>query len=89
MEEEAAGAYQKVSKEADQENGIVSMFAAGLNAEKGEVGEEEVCEGVDNLGRVVGRIVFLEFCQLNVQDIDTGRKQTSSHQFMVEVTGSQ
>ena len=39
MEQEAAGADEKVSDEADEEDGIVAIPAAGLDAHNGEVDE--------------------------------------------------
>lgn len=39
MEQEAAGADEKVSDEADEEDGIVTIPAAGLDAHDGEVDE--------------------------------------------------
>ena len=59
VEEEAAGADEQVADEADEEDGVVAMFAAGLDAPVGEVDEEEVREGVDYLGGVWGCVVVL------------------------------
>ena len=59
VEEEAAGADEQVADEADEEDGVVAVFAAGLDAPVGEVDEEEVREGVDYLGGVRGCVVIL------------------------------
>lgn len=68
----------------------MAMFAAGLNAEIGKVDKEEVCEGIDYLGGVWGRVVVL-WVELSVgqRELVWWGLQTSSHQLMVEVTGSQ
>lgn len=39
MKQEAAGADEKVSDEADEEDGVVAIPAAGLDAYDGEVDE--------------------------------------------------
>lgn len=52
MKEEAARADKQVANEADEEDGVMALFSAGLNAEIGEVDKEEVCECVDYLGCV-------------------------------------
>ena len=39
MKQEAAGPDEKVSHEADEEDGIVAISAAGLDAYDGEVNE--------------------------------------------------
>lgn len=39
MKQEAAGADEKVSHEADEEDGVVAISAAGLDAHDGEVDE--------------------------------------------------
>ena len=59
MEEEAAGADEQVADEADDEDGVVAVSAAGLDASVGEIDEEEVREGVDYLGGVRGCVVIL------------------------------
>ena len=59
MEEEAAGADEQVADEADEEDGVVAVFAAGLDAPVREVDEEEVRESVDYLGGVRGCVVIL------------------------------
>ena len=59
VEEEAAGADEQVADEADEEDGVVAVFAAGLDAPVGEVDEDEVREGVDYLGGVRGCVVIL------------------------------
>ena len=88
MEEEAAGADEQVADEADEEDGVMAVFAAGLDASVREVDEEEVREGIDYLGGVRGCVVILG--GRLVGSIRWVRVwQTSSHQLMVEVTGSQ
>ena len=68
----------------------MAVFAAGLNADIGKVDEEEVGEGVHYLGGVGGRIVILLELSVGGQRNYFGEiLQTSSHQLMVEVTGSQ
>ena len=59
MEEEAAGADEQVADEADEEDGVMAVFAAGLDASVREVDEEEVRESVDYLGGVRGCVVIL------------------------------
>lgn len=59
MEEEAARPDEQVADKADEEDGVVAMFAAGSDAQVGEVDEEEVREGVDYLGGVGSRVVIL------------------------------
>ena len=59
VEEEAAGADEQVADEADEEDGVVAVFAAGLDASVGKIDEEEVREGVDYLGGVRGCVVIL------------------------------
>ena len=39
MKQEAAGTDEKVSHEADEENGVVAISAAGLDAQDSEVDE--------------------------------------------------
>ena len=59
VEEEAASADEQVADEADEEDGVVAVFAAGLDAPIGEVDENEVRESVDYLGGVRGCVVIL------------------------------
>lgn len=59
VEEEAARPDEQVANKADEEDGVVAMFAAGSDAQVGEVDEEEVREGVDYLGGVGSRVVIL------------------------------
>lgn len=59
MKEEAAGPDKQVANEADDKNGVMAVFAAGLNASEGEVDKEEVGEGIDYLGSIWGRVVIL------------------------------
>ena len=67
----------------------MTVFSTGLDANIGKVDEEEVCEGIDYLGGIWCRVVVLP--ELSVGSIKKtgGDLQTSSHQLMVEVTGSQ
>ena len=68
----------------------MAVFAAGLNAEIGKVDKKEVCEGIDYLGGIWSGIVVLGGLSVGVNGIILVRNvQTSSHQLMVEVTGSQ
>ena len=90
VKEEAAGPNQQVANEADDKNGVMAVFAAGLNASVGEVDKEEVGEGIDYLGGIWGRVVVLTGTVSGANGmILVGDLQTSSHQLMVEVTGSQ
>ena len=90
VEEEAAGADEQVTDKADEEDGVVAVFAARLDAPVGEVEEEEVREGVDYLGGVRGCVVILAEPSVGFNGIESvGVWQTSSHQLIVEVTGSQ
>ena len=59
VEEEAAGADEQVADEADEEDGVVAVSAAGLDAPVGQVDEQEVRERVDYLGGVRRCVVIL------------------------------
>ena len=59
VEEEAPRSDEKVAHEADEEDGVVAVAAAGLDAQVGVVDEEEIGERVDYLGGVRGRVVIL------------------------------
>ena len=61
VEEETARADEQIPDEADEEDGVVAVPAAGSDAQVGEVDEEEVGEGVDDFGGVGGRVVILFF----------------------------
>ena len=65
------------------------MFTAGLNAKVRKIDKEEVCEGVDYFGSVRCRVVVLVELSAGPMKVFWWGLQTSSHQLMVEVTGSQ
>lgn len=67
----------------------MALFAARLNAKIGKVDKEEVCEGVNYLGEIWGRVVVLMELSVGPMELLWWVLQTSSHQLMVEVTGSQ
>ena len=71
VEEEAAGADEQVADEADEEDGVVAIFAAGLDASVGKIDEEEVREGVDYLGGVRGCVIIL--AELSVGSMESIR----------------
>ena len=60
MEEEAPHPDEEVAHEADEKDGVMAVFAAGLNAQMGVVEEEEVGERVDYLGGIWGCVVVLQ-----------------------------
>ena len=64
VEEEAAHADRQVAEEGDEEDGVVAVPEAGVQAAGGEVEEGEVREGVDDLGGVDGGVVVLDFREL-------------------------
>lgn len=59
VEEEAAGADDQVADEGEQEDALVVLLEAVGDAAVGEIDEEQVGEGVDDFGRVLGGIVVL------------------------------
>ena len=59
MERKTPAPYQQVSKVRDEEDAIVPVAPAVVHALEGEEDEEEVGEGVDDLGRVGRRVVVL------------------------------
>lgn len=67
----------------------MAMVAAGLNTPIGKVDKEEVREGVNYLGGIWGRVVVLVELSVGPMELFWWSLQTSSHQLMVEVTGSQ
>ena len=71
VEEEAARPDEQVADEADEEDGIMAVFAARLNANIGKVDEEEVCEGIDYLGGVWSGVVVL--VELSVVEGSNGK----------------
>ena len=66
----------------------LALFATGLNAEIGEVDEEKIGKGVHYFSSIWGRVVIL-WTELLVESMKGTLLHTSSHQLMVEVTGSQ
>lgn len=59
VEKEAARADDQVADEGEQENAVVVLLQAVGDAAVGEIDEEQVGEGVDDLGGVLGGIVVL------------------------------
>ena len=59
VEEEAAGADDQVADEGEQEDAVVVLLQAVGDAAVGEVDEEQIGEGVDDLGGVLGGIIVL------------------------------
>ena len=67
----------------------MALFAAGLNANVGEIDKEEICEGINYLCGIRGHVVVLVELSVGPTKLFQWGSQTSSHQLMVEVTGSQ
>lgn len=89
MKQEATSSDQEVSDEGNGEYGIMTMFPTVDDTFEGKEGKHEVSQGIDNLCCVRSGIVVLAIRQLAaLRDVHLGR-QTSSHQLIVEVTGSQ
>jgi hypothetical protein len=59
VESEAAGADDEVAHEGEQEDALMVLLQAVADAAVGEVDEQEVGEGVYDLGGVSGRVVVL------------------------------
>lgn len=59
VEEEAPGADDEVAEEGDEEDAVMVVAQAVVDALEGEVDEQQVRERVDNLGAVDGGIVVL------------------------------
>lgn len=90
VESEGAGADEQVAGEGDEEDAVVVVLEAGVHAFEGEVDEEEVGEGVDDLGGVGGCIIILFVsCQLWGWGGRGILRLTSSHQSRVLVMGAQ
>ncbi len=64
MKHEAPDSDKEVPKVRDAEYSIMAVVPAGMDAEVSEVDEQQVREGVDYLGGVVGQIVVF-FAPLN------------------------
>lgn len=60
MEQEASHSYNQVAQKGDCEDLIVSIAAATDDALDTQPHKQEICQGVDNLRRIHGRIVVLE-----------------------------
>lgn len=91
MEQKTAGADKQIATESDQEDLVMSISTAAEDTLDAQPHEEQVGQGVDDLGRVNGGIVVLggvSSCSLAETGTDHGR-HTSSHQLSVEVTGLQ
>ena len=68
----------------------MAIPAAGLDAHDSKIYEEQVRERVHDFGGVRSRVVILGWRAVSgVEGRIVGSRQTSSHQFMVDVTGSQ
>ncbi len=59
MEEKAAGADDEVAEERDEVDAVMAVFETVADAFDAEPHEEEVCDGVDDLGGIVSSIVVL------------------------------
>lgn len=60
MKQETADAYEEVSEEGHDKDGVVAMFPAAHNACVGKVYEKKVGQSVNYLCRVRSRVVVLE-----------------------------
>lgn len=60
MEQEAAHSHNQVAQKGDCEDLIVSIAAATNDALDAQPHKQEICQGVDNLRRIHGRIVVLK-----------------------------
>lgn len=89
MEEEAPSANKHVTEKSDQEYLVMAIFPTAYNAFDSQVYEEEIGQGIDNLCRVWCCVVILEFVSLVNKARGRAVECTSSHQFKVDVTGSQ
>ena len=67
VEEEAASSDNQVPDEGDEENVIVSILYAVVDATEGQPDEEKVGQGVDDLSRVDGGIVVLVLVRLETR----------------------
>lgn len=59
MEQEATGSYNEVTQKGNGEDLIVSIAATTDNALDTQPHKQEICQGIDNLCGVNGRIVVL------------------------------
>lgn len=78
MESEAAGTDKEVAEEGDEEDSVVSIAIAIEHANESEPDEEQVRQGVDNLGRIRRGIVVLLGRQ-SCREEDVKESITSSH----------
>lgn len=89
MKQEATSSDQEVSEKGNGEYGIMTMFPTVDDTFESKEDKNEVSQGIDNLRCVRSGIVILAIRQLAaLRKVHAGR-QTSSHQLIVEVTGSQ
>ena len=65
VEGEAAAAHDQVADEGEEEDAVVALGIAVVDAFAGEVDEEGVGEGVDDFGRVGGCVVVLRERQVS------------------------
>ena len=91
VEGEAAAAHDQVADEGEEEDAVVALGIAVVDAFAGEVDEEGVGEGVDDFGRVGGCVVVLRegIGQGCLWDGRVAGCLTSSHQSIVDVMGAQ
>lgn len=61
MEEEASDPDKQISDETNEENSVMALGQGVVNAFCRKVGKEQICECIHYLGRVVGRIVVLQY----------------------------
>ena len=60
VEHEAADANQEIAKISHGEYRVMAIFSAAFDAFPGKMEEEKIGQSIDDLGRVVGSIIFLE-----------------------------
>lgn len=96
MEEKTARANHQISAESDQEDLVMLIAATADDPLDAQPHEEQVGQGIDNLGGVDGGIVILarwSASPAHVVSLETSESRevnnTSSHQLRVEVTGLQ
>ena len=89
MKHEAANADKKVSKVRDCEHVVVAMLPAALEALVSKPYEHKIGQCIDDFSRVIGGIVVLPPRSACTLYLGRDPRHTSSHQFKVEVTGSQ
>lgn len=59
MKQKAASAYHQIAKKSYHEDLVMLVAAAADNSPNSQCHKQQVCQRIDNLGRVYGRIVIL------------------------------